>query len=313
VTRTDPSRLTIVIPARNESRRLATLFGSLKQLERGAAEVDWILVDHLSEDATAEVATAQGARVVRADGPTVASARNVGVQASDTEFLAFLDADCLPPQDWCTIALQLFQEQPKLGAVGARYVPPQSASFLEQVWELDAAQRESSSGYLPTGGMLLRRAAFDAAGGFTESLQTGEDADLSDKIRAAGWEIVSDPRLAVTHAGSPTTLGQLFRQQIWHAQGSRLLYHGRISPIHLFSLTWLPGLLIGLALAWWQHSVWLSLVAIVWGLLPPFAVSLKRGWLKQRGWGRRAYLMLASSAYLAGRTVGRLTSAGRWR
>ena len=305
--------LSIIIPARDEASRIDRLFDGLEALNTDGWNVQFVVVDHLSEDGTADEVRRRGGEVVAADGPTVASARNVGVAATQSEWIAFLDADCVPPTEWLQVAAELFDAESKLGAIGARYVAPQQASRLERVWEAEAAHRVSASGYLPTGGMLLRRAAFDAAGGFTESLETGEDADLSHKIQAAGWMLLSDPRLAVTHTGSPTTLGDLLRQQIWHAQGSRLIYRGRLSPVHLFSLTWIPATLFALVIALrWPHPVTLALVCACF-LSPPLLIAAKRGLLRLRSPFDAIYLFLASVVYLLGRTLGRLFSVGRWR
>lgn len=89
-------RLSVVIPARNEERTLPLLLASLAAQERKADEV--IVVDDDSEDATAEVASRHGARVVAAGpkpddwmGKSWACWQGARAAAGDT--LVFLDAD----------------------------------------------------------------------------------------------------------------------------------------------------------------------------------------------------------------------------
>lgn len=50
--------------------------------------------------------------------------------------------------------------------------------------------------------LLVRRLAWDEVGGFDERFRFyGEDADLSTRLRKAGWSIVHDPSVSVLHAG----------------------------------------------------------------------------------------------------------------
>jgi preprotein translocase subunit Sec61beta len=54
--------------------------------------------------------------------------------------------------------------------------------------------------YLPSCNLLVRKAAFMAAGGFRTALQVGEDVDLTWRLRDAGWKIVYLPEGKVMHA-----------------------------------------------------------------------------------------------------------------
>ncbi len=89
-------RISVIIPARNEERTLPLLLASLAAQDRKADEV--IVVDDGSEDATAEVASRQGARVLAA-GPKPEDwmgkswACWQGAQAAAGDTLVFLDAD----------------------------------------------------------------------------------------------------------------------------------------------------------------------------------------------------------------------------
>jgi 4,4'-diaponeurosporenoate glycosyltransferase len=89
-------RIAVIIPARNEERTLPLLLASLACQERKADEV--IVVDDGSEDATAEVASRHGVRVVAAgpkpdDWMGKSWACWQGAQATAGDTLVFLDAD----------------------------------------------------------------------------------------------------------------------------------------------------------------------------------------------------------------------------
>ena len=89
-------RVSVIIPARNEARHIPALIADLKAQSLAPFEI--ICVDDGSEDATAALAQAAGARVVSAGphpegwvGKTWAS--QIGAQAASGELLLFLDAD----------------------------------------------------------------------------------------------------------------------------------------------------------------------------------------------------------------------------
>ncbi len=88
--------VSIIIPARNEARRLPRLLSSLARLEYADAGI--VVVDDGSTDRTAEVAEEYGATVVRIEGPppgwtgkTFACQR--GANSTSGQWLLFTDAD----------------------------------------------------------------------------------------------------------------------------------------------------------------------------------------------------------------------------
>ena len=86
-------RVSIVIPAYNAAATLPETLASCLAQTYGDIEV--IVVDDGSSDATAQAAAAMGARVNVITKPNggVGSARNVGLEASSGEFIAWMDAD----------------------------------------------------------------------------------------------------------------------------------------------------------------------------------------------------------------------------
>jgi 4,4'-diaponeurosporenoate glycosyltransferase len=94
--RKDSSRVSVIIPARNEENNLGTLLSSIPRGDSGAFEV-WV-VDDASRDGTVEAAKSGGARVIRAPrapagwvGKNWACHR--GALRAAGECLMFLDAD----------------------------------------------------------------------------------------------------------------------------------------------------------------------------------------------------------------------------
>jgi glycosyltransferase involved in cell wall biosynthesis len=101
--------LSLVIPAYNEARYLPRLLASLavarQRFAAAGGTMEIIVADNLSTDATAQVAEASGARVVRVERRRIAAARNGGAAAARGAILAFLDADTVRVQPDTFVAI----------------------------------------------------------------------------------------------------------------------------------------------------------------------------------------------------------------
>ncbi|WP_034387215.1 glycosyltransferase [Deinococcus sp. YIM 77859] len=89
---------TVVIPARNEAAYLPLTLRALERQTLAPQEV--IVVDHASRDETGALARAWGARVVCCVGGGIAQARQMGLDAARTPWVATTDADSLPAPQW---------------------------------------------------------------------------------------------------------------------------------------------------------------------------------------------------------------------
>jgi glycosyltransferase involved in cell wall biosynthesis len=106
--------VSIVIPAYNEARRLpATLAGWRAFLGGQLYSWELLVVDDGSRDATAEVAEAAGARVLRLGrNQGKGGAVRAGVLAAQGDIIAYADADLNVPPAHLNEALRLLQDTP---------------------------------------------------------------------------------------------------------------------------------------------------------------------------------------------------------
>src|SRR5438132_10817488 len=90
-------RFSVIIPAYNEEQYLPRLLESIEiarsNYSGGSEQIEVIVADNDSNDRTAEVAAAHGARVVHVAKRRIAAARNGGAHAAHGEILCFIDAD----------------------------------------------------------------------------------------------------------------------------------------------------------------------------------------------------------------------------
>ena len=86
--------ISFVVPAYNEEKYLAPTLAAIHQAARTVGEpYEVVVANDNSNDGTAQVAEAGGARVVNVHKRQIAGTRNEGARAAHGEWLVFVDAD----------------------------------------------------------------------------------------------------------------------------------------------------------------------------------------------------------------------------
>lgn len=217
-----PIAISFIIPAFNEEAQLGPTLAAIPATLSGETSYEILVVDNGSTDRTAEVASAAGARVIWKEPGTIGSARNAGARGSKGKYLVFLDADVVLGTTWgerVPGVLADLDEHPR-SLSGGMCIVPDSGSWIERVW---FKPRESSAfSHLGTGHLLTTREFFFELGGFDESLEVGEDYDLSRRAIMAGGSLVPTPQLVAEHHGFPRTMGEFIRREVWHGKSDFL-------------------------------------------------------------------------------------------
>lgn len=179
-------RYSLIVPAWNEAALLPRLFDSIDAARASLApgtDLEVIVADNASTDATASIASARGARVVHVEKRVIAAARNAGVAVSSGDVLCFVDADArLNPATFDEIHRALLDPRCIGGATGVRLerlsvgLACTYAAIVPFVW---------LSG-LDTGVVFCRRADFDAVCGYDERLDWAEDVAFLLALRRLG-------------------------------------------------------------------------------------------------------------------------------
>src|SRR5215212_9757160 len=86
--------ISFIVPAYNEEHELSGTLSAIRQAASDATQpYEVIVVDDASTDATPEIASAAGAKVVPINRRHIAAARNAGARAAQGDYLFFIDAD----------------------------------------------------------------------------------------------------------------------------------------------------------------------------------------------------------------------------
>jgi histidinol-phosphate phosphatase family protein len=144
-----------------------------------------------------------GVRIVRGPVRGPAAARNAGMRACATEWVAFLDDDVEPADGWAdALTRDLADAAADVGGVQGRIAVPLPGDRRPTDWERNTQGLETAR--WATADLAYRRAVLDAVGGFDERFPRAyrEDADLGLRVTAAGRRIVTGKRL-VRHPVRP--------------------------------------------------------------------------------------------------------------
>ncbi|HOX25962.1 MAG TPA: glycosyltransferase [Candidatus Krumholzibacteria bacterium] len=300
--------VTIVIPAFNEERHLEACLSSLRDLDYPRDRLEIIVVDNGSTDRTGTIARGGGARVLELPRGFVGAVRNLGAASASGEFVAFLDADCVPLSTWLRDGVRALLDDPGLGAVGGIYLAPAQATWLEKAWAQRPQTRPGRVLGLAGSSLVVSRATFSALGGFDETMTAGEDYEFCRRVRAAGLALLSLPGCAVYHLGWPKSFREIYRRQVWQGSNQLQAASGVLDRalilVHLFALA--PFGVLGLGLARGFASPWtwspLLLMAAV-----PLLASFHRGRTYtglRAQLGKTAALYPIFVCYYLGRVVG---------
>jgi GT2 family glycosyltransferase len=220
--------VSVVMPFAGSRAEGEAALSALAALRTGP-EDELILVDNggslrdpLREPGTGDRADVT---VIRAEGErSPAHARNVGAGHAGRDWILFLGADCHAPAD----LLDRFLSEPvadDIGALAGAVAPaPGAVSFAARYGAARSFLNQDAHlahGYLPravAANLLVRRAAFEAIGGFYEGVRAAEDTDFSWRLQRAGWRLGSRPQARVEHTYR-TTVRALRRQWRGYAAG----------------------------------------------------------------------------------------------
>lgn len=217
--RPSPMLVSVLVPVRNDARRLARCLDSIRASRDLPAPLELIVADNGSSDDPSTVAAAAGARVVHVPGLRVAQVRNRAARVAQGEILVFIDADHEQDPLWIAHAIDTLRGA-GVGAVGAPYFAPADGTWVQQTYDAFRRRPAGQEGveWLGSGSLAVWRDVFEKVGGFDGSLEACEDVDFCKRVRRCGHRLVADARLVTVHHGDPATLRALFLGELWRAR-----------------------------------------------------------------------------------------------
>ncbi len=235
--------LTVQLPLYNEAHVAARLIDAVAALDYPRDQLTIQVLDD-SSDRTAQLVArklaeleARGYRVQHIrrrhrDGYK-AGALAAGLRQCDSEYIAILDADFIPPPDFLRRLLPHLLADPALGIAQSRWghlnadensLTRAQKLSIDTHFVIEQAARNRSGWLIPfngTGG-LWRRRCIEEAGGWSADTLT-EDLDLSYRAQIAGWRSLFLPDVEVPGEIPPQLAAYKQQQARWATGNTQCL------------------------------------------------------------------------------------------
>lgn len=182
----------IIIPTYNEADRIAQTINKT-HAANGKLEAEIIVVDGGSTDETMRIATACGAKAIVSEPKGRAAQMNEGASIARYNFLYFLHADCIPPNDFTTQLLDVYNNGVK--SCCFRLAFDYNHWFLKaNAWftcfNVNAFRFGDQS-------LFVSKDVFEKAGGFKEDLIMMEDQEIIHRLKSYGrFQVLHDEVIA---------------------------------------------------------------------------------------------------------------------
>lgn len=207
-------KITVMIPTLNCEKDIEDCLNALQ--EQTFKDFEILLIDGHSKDKTIEIGEKYGCRIVYDDGKTRGHACNTGLRNTNSEIIAFTDADCIPKNDWLEKLVEHFDKEEKIASIGGPNTAPYSDSFFAKVVDVVYGSK-IMSGETRYGVILDELTPIEHNPGcnsayktkvakevmFDEDLPTAEDVVFDYKILKKGYKIYFTPYAIVYHHRRP--------------------------------------------------------------------------------------------------------------
>ena len=176
----------VVVPAFNEEALLPATLASIRAAMAAVPlEGEVVVCDNNSTDGTAAAARAAGARVVFEPHNQIARARNTGARAAAGGWLVFVDADSTISAPLLREALDLLASGRVAGGgsvIRMECAGSRAGAAIVRTWNWISRRFQMAAGSF----IFVRRDAFEAVGGFPETVYAGEELWFTMAVRRWG-------------------------------------------------------------------------------------------------------------------------------
>ncbi len=185
--------LSFIIPAHNEEFELSSTLAAIRTAASGAAQpYEIIVVDDASTDATPEIASRAGAKVIPINRRQIAAARNAGGRVAQGEYLFFIDADTRIDRAHVSGGIAALEGGYAGGSARVAmdgFVPVWGRMLLRGFASVYFGLNLGAGAFLFT-----TRRNFDSTGGFDEQYFAGEEVYFSIALKKlGGFKVLREP------------------------------------------------------------------------------------------------------------------------
>jgi glycosyltransferase involved in cell wall biosynthesis len=184
-------KVSVIVPARNEAKLLPKCLSSLSQ-QNTKVSYEVIVVDTNSEDGTPEISRSFSACVINEPRQGKVYAFRAGAKAARGTILCFVEADCIPPENWIQTITDYLERHPDVVAISGIYTFHSSTPFYNFLaYVIHRLARWIyyllfASVSLRGSNFAIRRSAYLSVGGFSDNYFELYDVELGRRVAQLG-------------------------------------------------------------------------------------------------------------------------------
>jgi len=221
--------ISVIIPVLNAEMTIGACLDALFRQTVSQDTYEVIVVDDGSTDNTPNIISKYpGVRILRQEHINAGAARNLGVKHARGDIILFIDADCVPQEDWIEQMTKPMLENSSIVAVKGGYRTRQK-NLISRLVQLEFEERYKKMcktkyiDFVDSYSAAFRKEIFCQVGGFNARLNMSEDAQLSYSLSQKGYKMVFNKN-AMTYHNHPSTILKYFRVKFWRAYWRMLVY-----------------------------------------------------------------------------------------
>jgi len=183
-----------------------------------------LVIDDGSTDKTVDIVSPYPIKLIRhKENLGLAAVRNTAIRNIKTEFIAALDADCVPETEWLGHLMKSFSS-PKIAGAGGQVLEKFSTTVcdlwrsvhMRQYWKQEEAYPEPI--FLFGSNTVFRRDKIIEVGFYNEDLRNNyEDVDICNRLKKLGYSWVYEFKAKVCHLKNDDICSILDNYWRWNA------------------------------------------------------------------------------------------------
>ncbi|MFC6905801.1 glycosyltransferase [Halalkalicoccus tibetensis] len=171
------------------------------------------------------------------------AARNFGIKQTNSELIAFTDADCTPHHDWIAQLVSCYQSSSADlvgGSVDFNFSTNSTFEIHDATTSMNNKRLVKERGSSVTANLLVRASIFEDIGLFPADLRSGGDVKWTRSAVRSGYEITYCETATIKH---PTRNSiELFKKyyRLGYGEGQKIKNSGNITILKRISISLLP-------------------------------------------------------------------------
>lgn len=205
------NRISIIIPARSVDFLLQECITEIRKLYSFVKII--VILDEIDEQKIQVFD--HNILVLKSLNLNMSAKRNQAVDIAETEYLAFIDSDAYPCNNWIENAIDFLDKNSNYSVVTGNQILPPDDNFEKQclrfvrfcrlftypkwckVIDINASEQDVKE--FMTSNLIIKKSVYQSSGAMDESMYLAEDNEFSDRLTNLGYKIRFIPNVRVFH------------------------------------------------------------------------------------------------------------------